>query len=131
MLRFCTAAALALTISGCSSSSIAPGSASRACAPDPRIAGTWKSGRASQLGRARVTFRFHCDCSYESDARVVFHRIRERGSWWVDGGRLSFTRGNGTTTSWAFRFEAGRLVLAEGENEEHSYERSSPEQCSR
>lgn len=122
---------LALLSLGCVSASAAPPSLSPSlCAPDARLAGTWTSARASQLGPATMRFSFGCDCNYESRARVfLMMSIREKGSYRVSDGRLSFSRASGQITTWPIRFEGDRLVLEESSDGLHVYQRTRRTQC--
>ena len=122
--------ALGAVLSGCVSTSVAPPDLGPGtCVLDNRFPGTWKSTRSSQVGPASVSFTFGCDCSYESRSRVLLMSLREQGSYWADDGQLSFSRASGQVTTWSFRFEGDRLILQEGGNEAHSYERTKPRQC--
>jgi hypothetical protein len=53
---------------------------------------------------------------------------REKGRYWSQPGRLSFSRANGAVTTWPFTLEGGRLLLEEFEGEVHSY-KGEAKQC--
>ena len=116
-------------VSGCYSSGTAPPHLGpRSCRADPELVGTWRSYRLSQVGPAWMTFALDCDCTYVSRVRTLFMTHREKGRYWNEPGRLSFSRANGTVTTWPFRIENGRLLLEELEGEVHSY-RGEAKQC--
>ena len=85
----------------------------------------------SQLGAASMTFAFNCDCTYESRARFLLMSVREKGSYWVEDGKLFTSRASGEITTWPFRFDGEKLVLEESEAEMHAYQRKAARQCSR
>lgn len=120
-----------LILLGCVSSSVAPPSLSPgACVSDARFPGTWNSTRSSQFGPSSMRFSFDCDCTYESRVRFLFlMSIRERGSYSVKDGQLSFSRASGQITTWPFRFDGDRLILEESTQELHSYKRTKQRKC--
>ena len=117
---------LCLLAAGCAASSRA---ASRGCAIEPGLAGTWTSTRATQLGPGEVTLTLGCDCRYESRVIVLGRTIDERGTFAAAGQALAFGRQSGATTTWPYRLDGGRLMLTEHPTETHAYERVSAETC--
>ena len=82
------------------------------------------------MGPATMRFSFGCDCDYESRVRLfMMLSIREKGSYWVGDGQLSFSRASGEITTWPFRFEGDRLVLEESSDGLHVYRRTRRTQC--
>lgn len=124
-------ALLALLVLGCVSSSVAPQRITpRPCVIEPKLIGTWKSSRFSQLGPASMKFSFGCDCTYESRVRVLLlMSIRERGSYAAKDGELIFSRASGDITTWPYRFEEDRLILDESPDESRSYQRTKQQKC--
>ena len=77
-----------------------------------------------------MRFSFGCDCTYESRARVFpIMSVREKGSYWVGDGRLSFSRASGQITTWPFRFDGEGLVLEESSGDFHVYRRTRRMRC--
>ena len=117
-------------LAACVSTSVAPPELYPAtCSIDARFPGTWKSNRLSQIGPASMTFRFDCDCTVRSKARVLAMSIREEGAYWVENDSLSFTRASGEVTVWPFRFENDQLLLQEHEDEVYAYKRKAELRC--
>jgi hypothetical protein len=100
------------------------------CAVDPALFGVWSSRRASQLGPARMTLRFNCDCSYRAWATALMAlRLREDGYYRVDGDRVVMMRANGGETRWRYRLVDAGLEVEEAPGELYLYQRRSPIDC--
>jgi hypothetical protein len=128
-LRLVLTLAAAVLISGCVSTATAPAHLGpRFCRADPALVGTWSSYRMSQLGPGWMTFTLDCDCTYVATVRTVFMIHREKGRYWSQPGRVSFSRANGAVTTWPFTFEDGRLLLEEYPGEVHGY-KGTAKQC--
>jgi hypothetical protein len=128
-LRLVLILAAAVLVSGCVSTATAPAHLGPLfCRADPELVGTWRSYRMSQLGPGWMTFAFDCDCTYVATVRTVFIIHREKGRYWSQPGRLSFSRANGAVTTWPFTIEDGRLLLEESAGEVHAY-RGTAKQC--
>jgi hypothetical protein len=128
-LRLVLTLAAAVLISGCISTATAPAHLGPLfCRADPELVGTWRSSRMTQLGPGAMTFTLDCDCTYVATARALFVVHREKGRYWSQPGRLSFSRANGAVTTWPFTIEDGRLLLEESAGEVHAY-RGTAKQC--
>jgi hypothetical protein len=99
-----------------------------ACVVDPRIPGTWKSSRFSQLGPAWMSFTFTCDCRFDARVQLLWMRINERGQFRTTGDRVVFERPSGTM-SWPYRIEQGALWLTEGPDDTHRYNQERVASC--
>ena len=121
---------LACSLGACASSSLpSPRFSPEACVVDPRIVGTWKSGRFSQLGPAWMSFTFTCDCRFDSHVQLLWGRITDRGQFRTTGDRIVFERPS-VTMSWPYRIEQGALWLTEAPDETHRYNQERVVSCS-
>lgn len=98
------------------------------CTVDSGFAGTWTDMRMTQLGPAWVKFTFECDCTYESRVQLLWMRIRERGRYHAQSGRVRFVRPSGEVT-WGYRLEGGRLELEEAPGDLRRYARAQGRSC--
>jgi hypothetical protein len=128
MRRWLVVATLAIVFASCVSST-GRGVPNPGCDRDPRLLGTWRSQRISQVGPGRMTFSFGCGCVYRSSVLTLFARIREEGNYRVWNGTLVFTRPSGAETRWPFRFEGDHLVIEEHPGESYRYTRTRETAC--
>lgn len=99
------------------------------CEHDPRLLGSWRSYRVSQLGPAWMSLSFDCRCVYRMSGQLMWMRIREEGNYRLAEGALVFTRASGTETPLPYRFEGESLVVEEHPGEFHRYKRTSRREC--
>lgn len=119
---------IALVFTACVSSS---GKAveDEGCDEDPRLLGSWKSYRTSQVGPSWMRMTFDCGCVYRTTVQLMWMRIREEGNYRLADGALVFTRPSGNETRWPYRFEEDTLVVEEHPGEVESYRRTGRRTC--
>lgn len=119
---------IALVLTACVSSS---GKAVEVegCDEDPRLLGSWKRYRTSQVGPSWMRVTFDCGCVYRMTAQLMWMRIKEEGNYRTIDGALLFTRASGNETRWPYRFEGETLMVEEHPGEVESYRRTGRRTC--
>lgn len=80
------------------------------------------------MGPARFTYRFSCDCRYESEVRVLGRVTRESGFFRTDAGRIELYRPKGRV-AWVYRVDPNQWVLEEEPGKLFTYFRTEPGDC--
>lgn len=118
---------IAIVLTSCASSS---GRAlPQECDHDPRLLGSWRSYRTSQLGPAWVRLRFECGCVYRTTIQLMWMRIKEEGNYRSVDGVVLFDRSSGNESRWPYRFEDEKLVFEESPGELRDYARTGRRTC--
>lgn len=94
------------------------------CDDDPRLHGSWRSYRFSQLGPAWTNFTFEPGCVYRASFQLVWMRSKEEGNYRVEAGTLVLSRGS-RTTRMPYHFDGDALVLQESKDEVYTYRRTA------
>ncbi len=103
--------------------------AAGSCELDERLLGVWRNVRSSQLGSAKMRFRFGCDCSYETRITLFWglFRAKESGPIRTAEQAIVFGRVRGREpnsdyeTAWPYEFVGSDLLLSEGDEQAHRY----------
>lgn len=94
------------------------------CAAAENLLGNWRSRRITQVGPVAVNLELRDDCRFVMRIGLPSGETREEGTYAVERNQLRLRRRQGETV-WPYKRERGRLVLQEGPNEWHAYNRSA------